>query len=879
MFLDFLFLIYILMKRSVYNFKNFLLLEAIKNVNKVIKDLNIDPQDSDLLKIKDLLKKNPNLIGTFLEFRFKEGFPIENIIDRIQWVLKYPQNVKKLPKNLVNYNSFEELEDDITHLNNDIKINDFYKSLYKQTRENIFRLSEEDKKELDLIVSQFMSLSEEKRKEFTPLKYFKMNNVSTSEFTKALKEFVESGSLSFNKESILEQLESCENYDILVNKDNILLIRSNNINTVRKMGSNKWCIVYDTSNYYADRYFGIDTFNTQFILFNFNLPEYMSNSQFGITLNKDGESIDGGCQNKLNQSVPFEDILEMTGLSRSDFKLDLERYNRYKDYLGNLNKYVEASDIDGLIRFINSNTEFTYDLKSVFRKLNKNEIIIFQEILSKKNYTNPIIELTMEYSNVLEQLFTYYNFRGLFKFESNIDVITLEYITHYCGIYSKDIFGSTTYSIKNDGNEYESFISDFENLKEILNKYNVFKPKLYNTYKNNVIKNIRNEIINKPNYFKDFKDLMTALDKFVYSNVLGSDAEDGNVIEYINDEISTLFSYFKEDEHFIKIFKENISNFDVKEILEDNDTYYHTSSKTLFELFSSIDINDSDFNDNNVIKYVFESNGVKCDYMKSIKCVYDEEEQAYCIMFGDWDKLDDDYFDFSGGYNMSNLHEMFEHWNDYYPDLDSILDNTSYKFHLVTFKHIMDNEDNIKDEIEDDDNIIYDIDNHKETYEKYKEFKNDELKELYREDQNLKSLINFVSDVVSDEDIMNILDDTLGSTLRSIYSTADNQAMENKLFKELIEEFVDKFNLKYFSDGKAYKRTDDSKLLFKIGDFYGMEDDSYLYDLCYGYGQNFDIYDIFKVIVENKGLISIPDVSYADWGEVVQDIEFDMMEF
>jgi glutathionylspermidine synthase len=192
---------------------------------------------------------------------------------------------------------------------------------------------------------------------------------------------------------------------------------------------------------------------------------------------------------------------------------------------------------------------------------------------------------------------------------------------------------------------------------------------------------------------------------------------------------------------------------------------------------------------------------------------------------------------------------MFEHWNDYYPDLSTILDETSHKFHLEVFRHIMDNEDDIKDEIEDDDNIIYDIDNHKETYEKYKELKNDELKELYREDQNLKTLINFVSDVVSDEDIMNVLDDTLGSTLRSIYSTADNQAMQNKLFKELMEEFVDKFNLKYFSDGKAYKWTDDSKLLFKIGDFYGMEDDGYLYDLSYGYGLDFDIYDIFKVIV------------------------------
>ena len=879
MFVDFLFLIYILMKRSVYNFKNFLLLEAIKNVNKVIKDLNIDPQDSDLLKIKDLLKKNPNLIGTFLEFRFKEGFPIENIINRIQWVLKYPQNVKKLPKNLVDYNSFEELEDDITHLINDLKINDFYKSLYKQTRENIFKLSEDDKKELDLIVSQFMSLSEEKRSEFTPLKYFKMNNVSTSEFTKALKEFVESGTLTFNKETILEQLESCENYDILVDKDNLLLIRSNNINTIRKMGSNKWCIVYDTSNYYAERYFGIDTFNTQFILFNFNLPEYMSNSQFGITLDKDGQSVDGGCQNKSNQYVPFEDILEMTGLSRSDFKLDLERYERYQEYISSIMEYAEVSDIDGLLNFINNNTEFKYNIESVIHKLNTTEFKLFQGILNKKNYTNPIIELTLGYSNVIEQLFTYSGYKNLFKFENNIDVITLEYIVHYCNIYDRDRYESTTYSIKNDGNEYENFVSDFNSLKEILNEYNVFNPKLYNAYKNKVIKSIRTEIINKPNHFKDFKDLMNTLDKFVYSNVLGSESEDGNVMEYINDEISTLFSYFKEDVYFIKIFKENIQNFDVKELLEDNDTYYDTSAKTLFELFGNIDINDSDFKDNNAIKYVFESNDVECDYMKSIKCVYDDEEQAYCVMFRDWDQLDDDYFEFSGGYDMSNLHEMFEHWNDYYPDLSTILDETSHKFHLEVFRHIMDNEDDIKDEIEDDDNIIYDIDNHKETYEKYKELKNDELKELYREDQNLKSLINFVSDVVSDEDIMNVLDDTLGSTLRSIYSTADNQAMENKLFKELIEGFVDKFNLKYFSDGKAYKWTNDSKLLFKIGDFYGMEEDSYLYDLCYGYGIEFDIYDIFKVIVEDKGLISIPDVSYADWGEVVQDIEFDMMEF
>ncbi len=872
------------MRKNVHNFKNFLLLEAIKNVNKVITDLNIDSNDKDLLRIKELLKKNPNLIGTFLEFRFKEGFPIENIINRIQWILKYPQTVKKLPKNLVDYNSFEELEDDITHLINEIKINDFYKSLYRQTRENIFKLSEDSKKELDLIVSQFMSLSEEKRSEFTPLKYFKMNNVSTSEFTKALKEFVESGSLSFNKETIFEQLESCENYEILIDKDNILLIRSNNINTVRKMGSNKWCIVYDTSNSYAERYFGIDTFNTQFILFNFNLPEYMSNSQFGVTLDKDGQPISGGCQNKSNQYVPFEDILEMTGLSRNDFKLDLERYRKYKSYTEKIKELYDNGDIHGLVNFIKSDTEFVYDIKNIFIKLQLNIVSFTKEYINSKKYDNPIVDFIKENHSIIKELYTFGELNSILNMtEKNIDRLLFFYSISYYDLYSVKSISTYIYNIEYNNTIKQDFENDFKIFLQLVKDKDIFNVETFNLIKQIVIKDIIEDVLTHPDNFENFSTFENILTEFCFGENIEIDLEYENKRDYLNSNSLKLFTAFSDDEYFIEFFTNNLSMFDLKDIFDDSDLYNNYNTDEIYKIIKGIPAEEyleQYFGKNNAIKYTYAINNRNVsDYMESIECVYDEEEQAYCVMFSDWDKLDGDYFDFSSGYDMSNLYDMFDNWNDYYADLDSILDETSHKFHLEVFRHLIDKEDDIKEEIEDVDNIIYVIDNHKETYEKYKEFKNEELKEIYKEDQNFKSLINFVSDVVSDEDIMNILDDTLGSTLRSIYSTANNQAMENKLFKELIFDFVKQFNFKYFSDGKAYKWSNDSKLLFKIGDFYELEDNEYLGTLISDWGSEFDIYNILRVITDDKGVIYIPDVSYTDWADVVQDVEFDMIEF
>jgi len=301
--------------------EKFLLFENVQQAKNILKKLNLDPKkEQDFKDISKTLEKLPNLIGKFVDFKYNQGADTEDLKRVLNWILTNRDSINKLPKNIQEYTNLENLEDDIEELKRHQTGNKFYKSLYSSMRNQVDKLNKEQRTKFDNLSISFMKLPEAKQKQFTPLKYFERNNVSITDFIKALENFVINSNGNNDVDDILNKYEKYgDKYQILYNMNNILVIESEDNNVVKEMGSQSWCIVYGSDSTRTS-YFGPDTYNTQLIIYNFNVPSTDPNSMFGITIQPTGDVNNGACQNKSNHFTTREEIKKITGLPDSIFK-------------------------------------------------------------------------------------------------------------------------------------------------------------------------------------------------------------------------------------------------------------------------------------------------------------------------------------------------------------------------------------------------------------------------------------------------------------------------------------------------------------------------------------------------------------------------------
>jgi hypothetical protein len=281
--------------------------ESIKQAKQYLSTKEIETDNNPVLaRLSELLKKKPNLIGNFVKYHYEENISLEELTSFIQYMTTNKATVGKLPKALIDYDKFEYIQDDLRVVERGVKANKLYGYLHPELRADIAKLPEQQKNDLDSLVIDFMDLPEEKRKAFTPLKFFRENKTSVSDFSERMRDFVEN--LDSGRERIEQALEEHENkYEIVYNQDNILIVKGNDRELVKAIGSEKWCIVYAQDTYY-NRYLAPSTNNTHYTIFNFNYSLSNRYGRFGVTIAESGKPSYGGCQDNLNTNTNIEDI-------------------------------------------------------------------------------------------------------------------------------------------------------------------------------------------------------------------------------------------------------------------------------------------------------------------------------------------------------------------------------------------------------------------------------------------------------------------------------------------------------------------------------------------------------------------------------------------
>ena len=315
--------------KSIYNFKLF---ENYKKAKKWIEDKN--PMESEeyysfLSDIKLLLKSKPNLIYNFFKYGVEQNIPLEDDLNNygtslkglLDYINNNKQRVKSLPKNLIDYDKFEDLSDDITHLNDKSSITKFIKDLYPIFRKelnNYMDKSEENEKWVTEIISYYNSLDEDRKSLLPPMKYYKENNLSVIDYLNDIMKFTSSDKDSEGlDESILEDILKYD-VEVIFNENNKIVLRTYDLDFIIDYGSPKWCITYAPSTYYNTYVSPLKGF-TQYIVIDYSVISSSAEHKYGISVYENGKIMNGGLQDASNKPSNINKICEQIGCSKDLF--------------------------------------------------------------------------------------------------------------------------------------------------------------------------------------------------------------------------------------------------------------------------------------------------------------------------------------------------------------------------------------------------------------------------------------------------------------------------------------------------------------------------------------------------------------------------------
>ena len=315
----------------IRNLGSFLIQENIKQAKSFLDNLEV-PEDKRgyFNKLKNELNKTPNLVYTFTKIVYDSedpGSTFDESLRVINWIKRNKQILNKLPKDIIKYDNLEELSDDISNLEKNQLVDKFIKSLYRSMRDSISRLNEEDQQKFNELAYKFMKLDEEERTQFTPLKFFKVNDVSIGEFIKSLESFLNKSSANDQEGRVRQYIkDNGDKLEVTYDENGVIVVKTKDKEALCELGSDRWCIVY--SDNYRKSY--TSGYKTQFIIRNFNLPDTNVNSMFGVTILPDNtEHSRGASQNKDNRYIPLPEIIEKTGIPEEALHSDY--YQLYLD--------------------------------------------------------------------------------------------------------------------------------------------------------------------------------------------------------------------------------------------------------------------------------------------------------------------------------------------------------------------------------------------------------------------------------------------------------------------------------------------------------------------------------------------------------------------
>lgn len=245
------------------------LFENLAKAKKILNDLNSNETNPKFLELKELLKNNMGYLGQFTKWYLKDNEPLSSIEEIYKMALN-----TRLDKPIDEFDRLEDMYDYIQEFEINKKVNQVIKSIPSKARELVnsdFKRLIASSPELSELLIKWYSRKGGKYKD---IKSLYADTVS----------FINNNKGDFNLETMKNKIKNL-NVDIIVDTDNLLLLRINDYAASAKIGSKSWCIV--TSKNQWDSY--VNVFTTQYFVYDFTKDRSDKRHMIGFTISPAGE--------------------------------------------------------------------------------------------------------------------------------------------------------------------------------------------------------------------------------------------------------------------------------------------------------------------------------------------------------------------------------------------------------------------------------------------------------------------------------------------------------------------------------------------------------------------------------------------------------------
>lgn len=438
-------------------------------------------------KLKEMLKSNPGYIGKFTEYLFDDKVSLEDLEITYKNLLDLKRKGKTIDIEEYNY---EGLTDKIIKEKNSIKINSIVSQFPSIQKSLIRELRKTSPYHTDL---KLLKLSE---KENLNVFISKISRYKTNtELLNAIDVFLKS--IDNEKSSIISKVEKLEGSEIVVDRDNILIVRVDKFEDLSHLASDcSWCILSKSNwNSYTNR-------RKQFIFFDFNKDELDPSFKIGITLNMDGSVYASHDILDRNVSSKIKDYLLSLGVDlKKDVlnggitkKIDLSKI-KITGSISNaaLNKLLNSVEMSQVKEIINKLIGKKISVTSNFSTL-ANWINSYMESIGNKFYTEE--ELEKEFKG----------FYDWYSYETGYDYWPLNFISKNKAEYSNSYYDKFKKGLNywtddvllnlNYNYQKERFLEFMKKIEEDKNEFDLIYDRLFGININK-IKNIKTNEFDK----------------------------------------------------------------------------------------------------------------------------------------------------------------------------------------------------------------------------------------------------------------------------------------------------------------------------------------------------------------------------------------------
>ena len=420
-------------KYDEFTSKNKKLLEQV--FNKYCYKNDVIPQ-----YIFATLGDSPNMFVWALTNLYKNHINISLINNIINWFNRYGKLVNKLSKGTITaYNGYDkvfQLQNEMLNIKREKRAKDAI-NMFNTVQKKLLKSLTLDNKLIG-VLNKFGNLSNIKKINFIR----KMSTIDDVNEIIRQMSLLTNVHFEWNKESVLEFIKYSDkiNCNIVIDRDNILLIKVNTYDTVKLLAkTTNWCISKNKSywNNYVEQRGG-----TQYILFDFNRPEDDLTSIVGFTTVRDYGISNAHNFNNGNLMSFDNEKPKLKSFIVSD---NSNIFSILKNNKISLNSFMELSkpyyewDFNVFLNFLNYCFENEEDYTIHYCDEEENKIVI-----STKNknvrFICPGIEKVVNINEIKNKIFLFLDF-NCDDYDENRILFSLIYNNHRTKEeYSDDVF-------------------------------------------------------------------------------------------------------------------------------------------------------------------------------------------------------------------------------------------------------------------------------------------------------------------------------------------------------------------------------------------------------------------------------------------------------